>query len=192
MCLLLLCLAAMVPAGGDPNKVNMDSVNSLEILEYLEIPEGIKDLRDANFTEPISNYPYSGHWVAPSELLLNESKKMRDFYWSCSATEDQMYRHPVGNQQFGVGADALDNAKRVKARLVLDPSFGEIQSTGLYAPPGELITIEIPDSAKGKLSVGFNTHTRDLDFWLGPGYWGRGSWERLPYVVQTAVEQQGE
>ena len=53
-------------------------------------------------------------------------------------------------------------------------------STGLYAAPGEVVTIEIPESLKGKTNVQIGCHTDNLDYWMA----AQEAWRRMPQIVR--------
>ena len=174
--LLPLALAYQSSLYGGPGQdtVVADVVNTLRVIGNVEKPTNIKDISEAGWaTEKITDYPYHGHKVTLTQAIEDETKAMYNYYRNnCQVTQDTLYRHPAGNLQFGGSDDAVDSAQRVKATLVIDTSFNERQATGLYAPPGELITIEIPEAAKGKLSATFNIHCLDFSTRIGDEYVG--------------------
>lgn len=70
------------------------------------------------------------------------------------------------------------SAKRVEKTIVIDTAIPRWHSTGLYAPPGELITIQAPDSvAKAGLRVRINAHTDQL--------WDHPKWDRSPQISRS-------
>ncbi len=54
-------------------------------------------------------------------------------------------------------------------------------STGLYAAPGEVITLTIPDELKGKASVQIGCHSDNLNNWVAGGE----DWRRMPLIVNS-------
>ena len=90
-----------------------------------------------------------------------------------NCTENDRYWHPAAAEQYGGTQEELDKAQRVKAKVIVDTRFGFRHCSGLYLPPGELVTIEIPEAAKDKiwLSVNFQSMTYEL--------WGPGNKKRL-------------
>ncbi len=74
-------------------------------------------------------------------------------------------------------ADALygpvpDDAPRIARRVVIDPAVTRWHAVGLYAPPGELIEVEVPQEAlDADFRLRINGHTDDMsprDTWLRP------------------------
>ena len=49
--------------------------------------------------------------------------------------------------------------------------------TGLYAPPGEVLTVVVPEPARGRIDVLIGAHSDRL--------WNRDRWERFPDVVRA-------
>ena len=70
------------------------------------------------------------------------------------------------------------DAKRGAWSVPVNTKVPAWHSTGLYAAPGELITVEVPESAAGKqLSVRIGAHTDTL--------WGLDEWERFPEITRS-------
>lgn len=68
-----------------------------------------------------------------------------------------------------------DNAPRVQRKLRIDMSVPGWHSTGLYAAPGETITIHMPDNQrKAGLTVRIGAHTDRL--------WHLAAWKRVPEI----------
>ncbi len=66
-------------------------------------------------------------------------------------------------------------ATRVNRLVVIDTRIPEWHSTGLYAAPGEVITIRIPSAAEGRgLAVRIGSHTDTL--------WNLDKWQRYPEI----------
>lgn len=71
-------------------------------------------------------------------------------------------------------------AQRVTRTVGIDTAVPRWHSTGLYAPPGGLITVRVPDSAAGKrlkARIGA-THCR---------IWGKDKWLRAPEITREFV-----
>lgn len=86
---------------------------------------------------------------------------------------DAMSAHPAAAAFPGaVPADA----PRVTRTIDIDTSIPRWHSTGLYAPPGELITITRPSGADG-LRVRIGCHTDEL--------WGLDQWKRVPRISRA-------
>jgi len=87
---------------------------------------------------------------------------------------DQVAAHPAAASFPGV---VPDDAPRVTRELSIDTSVPAWHSTGLYAAPGELVTVELPAEA---VKTGFkarigSTHCRN---------WNHTSWARAPQVTR--------
>lgn len=54
-------------------------------------------------------------------------------------------------------------------------------STGLYAAPGEIITVEIPENIKGKAGVQIGCHSDNLNWWMAKDE----DWRRAPVIVRN-------
>ena len=66
----------------------------------------------------------------------------------------------------------------VKATVTLDTSKAGWLSTGLYAPPGAKITVELPAlAASAALSIRIGCHT--------DGLWHLGEWRRVPEISRS-------
>ncbi|MCX7825713.1 MAG: M60 family metallopeptidase [Verrucomicrobiae bacterium] len=71
----------------------------------------------------------------------------------------------------GVPADA----PRIQRKLVVDTQAPGWHSTGLYAPPGEVVTVQVPDAAAAKgLWVRIGAHSDSL--------WDLDEWRRFPEI----------
>jgi hypothetical protein len=69
------------------------------------------------------------------------------------------------------------DAPRVERTINVDLSIPEWHSTGLYAAPGEPITIHVPDATPDKLvSVRIGCHKDEL--------WHLDSWQRMPEITR--------
>jgi hypothetical protein len=59
------------------------------------------------------------------------------------------------------------------------PMEPTMHSTGLYAAPGEVVTVEIPDEAVGKAAVQIGCHSDNLNEWVA----AKQDWRRMPLLV---------
>ncbi len=89
--------------------------------------------------------------------------------------------HPAAAEFPGaVPADAA----RVTRTVNIDTQVPEWHSTGLYAAPGEVVTISVPENAAGKFRVRIGAHRDHL--------WHLESWPRVPEISRdwplTATE----
>ncbi len=89
-----------------------------------------------------------------------------------TATPDRVRAHPSAQRFPGaVPPDAV----RVRRTVQVDTRIPRWHSTGLYAPPGQTITITLPSSAAGRgLCVRIGVHTDTL--------WHLQRWERAPEI----------
>jgi hypothetical protein len=82
--------------------------------------------------------------------------------------------HP--SAAFFPGAVPVD-AERVTRMVQIDTSISAWHGTGLYAGPGELIVVQVPDAAANKgLFVRIGCHT--------DGIWHLGEWKRAPEITR--------
>ena len=58
-----------------------------------------------------------------------------------------------------------------------------LYSTGLYAAPGELVKITMPQEMAGRISVQIGCHSDDLNRWMAKGE----DWRRMPLVVNSRL-----
>ena len=65
-------------------------------------------------------------------------------------TQEDAYYHPAGIDQYKGDHELINQSERYFARVYLNPKRGAYHWTGLYAPPGELITVTIPEKAVGR------------------------------------------
>ncbi len=107
--------------------------------------------------------------------LTLELREMKDL------PPDKLQAHALAAEFPGaVPADA----ERVNRTIEIDTSVPDWHSTGLYAAPGEIITVTVPDKAAGeKLKVRIGCHSDTL--------WDKAEWKRCPdicraYFVNTA------
>ncbi|HLV80688.1 MAG TPA: M60 family peptidase N-terminal accessory domain-containing protein, partial [Chthonomonadaceae bacterium] len=88
---------------------------------------------------------------------------------------DKVQANPAA-QSFPGGVPA--DARRISRAIDLDTSVPDWHSTGLYAAPGEKITVVIPQELIGKgLQVRIGAHTDTL--------WHLDRWERAPEITRT-------
>lgn len=80
-----------------------------------------------------------------------------------------------------------ENLKHIVANLYYSGKDSPtMYSTGLYAAPGEIITVEIPDTLKGKINLQIGCHSDNLNQWMA----AEDDWRRMPYIVKgTALKE---
>ena len=120
---------------------------------------------------PLEEYPYPGNNVNftksnYSSQMLYEIENISDSFIRLDATVDDQYRHPAGIRQYLedpqtvlTDEEIFNNSKRTDIQVIIYPDYGPYHFTDLYAPPGELITVEIPESlTDGSLILEINPH----------------------------------
>ncbi len=92
------------------------------------------------------------------------------------ASLDALTPHPQAGRWFG---ELPADAPRIAREIGLDTAVGRWHSTGLYAAPGEVITVTVPDALVGKnVRVRLSGHHDDLG--------RRGTWRRPPGPISVA------
>ncbi|HUS93028.1 MAG TPA: M60 family metallopeptidase [Phycisphaerae bacterium] len=88
---------------------------------------------------------------------------------------EQVRAHPAA--EVFPGAVPAD-APRVTRTVEIDTAVPDWHSTGLYAAPGEVVTVELPaEAAKGGLVLRLGAHKH--------GLWGKDVWRRCPSVLRV-------
>ncbi|MBM4087378.1 MAG: hypothetical protein FJ272_21510, partial [Planctomycetes bacterium] len=96
---------------------------------------------------------------------------------------EEMKRLPLDKVQAHPAAAAFPgsvpaDAQKVSRSVECDATVPGWHSTGLYAPPGQVITVEIPAAAaKGELQLRLGAHSDRL--------WDKDSWWRCPEVTAS-------
>ncbi|MBI5864787.1 MAG: hypothetical protein HZB38_09810 [Planctomycetes bacterium] len=105
---------------------------------------------------------------ALSRLLLTlEVEQLR------ATPVDEVRAHPAARDFPGA---VPDGAERIKRTLALRPDVPGWHSTGLYAAPGEVVSVEIPPAAeRGKLEIRIGAHRDEL--------WHHDKWKRVPEIT---------
>ena len=144
-----------------------DEPDGFEVLEILKKPTNVKHIKELHLTDTIldTDYPIDGRAANKSRIddIISEGDQIYTQFCKVGLTEEQLYYHPAGNGQYGGDDEKIANAERIKARLILHPYYPERHSTGLYAPPGELITFDIPQKLVGKISFTINPQSQDIN-----------------------------
>ena len=99
-------------------------------------------------------------------LLRHESKVIKDL------TPFEVTAHPSAESTYGsIPATAI----RLSKSIDLDTGVGRWHPTGLYAAPGDLVTIEVPDDLVGQgFKIRINAHIDVIS--------SRETWARFPEV----------
>jgi len=88
---------------------------------------------------------------------------------------DQLKAHPAAE---GFPGAVPPDALRVEKTLALDTSIPDWHSTGLYAAPGEVIEVTLPDNAvHAGLGLRIGSHTDTI--------WGHDRWSRFPEISRA-------
>ena len=88
---------------------------------------------------------------------------------------DEVTAHHTAEQLYGAIAS---DAPRVTDTVTIDTSSTRWHATGLYAAPGEVVTITVPASLVGQgYTIRINAHTDNIS--------QRDSWERMPVVHRS-------
>lgn len=154
---------------GSPGKdeVENEYIDGIEILETgLSHPSTVSIYNKGFSSKPIepADYPYPGHDLTGSctwALLQEESSNIMKKYSFSNITQDQLYRHPAAAQTWYTTDEALNNADRTKIRFTLQPTY-QRHFLPAFIPPGEIATIDIPESLVGSLSICLNHQTYDF------------------------------
>lgn len=144
--------------------VQAQETDSIIILNEVPKSKDPKPISAKGYSDPPieeNQYVWPDHGKTCTDQQLNNETSgiQRDFCkWAERVDEEELYYHPAGSKQF-FGDDAVINTStRYKARVFLNSRRDSYHPTGLYAPPGELITMEIPPKAVGKITFIINRH----------------------------------
>lgn len=177
---------------------------ALEILRAAEDtrgrpPEGILRVAARTLQEAAVAFPQDDPWIVPQlEALLKDSSiaavptpakplRMEDFLartavaWrvrTATALPAREVRGDPAAAHFPGKVPA--GAERISRTIAIDTKRPDWHGTGLYAAPGEPITVEIPDVAAGKeIAVQIGSHTDRL--------WEHPAWRRAPQIVHRVT-----
>jgi glucose/arabinose dehydrogenase len=110
--------------------------------------------------------------TSPVSDLLDQAVLTWEAQQLLATPVGQVTAHHTAAAIYGVIPPA---APRVSDTVTLDTTQSRWHATGLYAAPGEVVTITVPQSLVGQgYSVRVNAHTDNIS--------PRDSWERLPIV----------
>lgn len=95
-------------------------------------------------------------------------------------TPTEIRAHPAAAQFPG---ETPADVRTVEQTVEIDTRVPAWHSTGLYAPPGKLIIVEVPEAAAGKgLQVRIGCHQ--------DGLWGHDAWKRAPEITRSFAANQ--
>ncbi len=108
------------------------------------------------------------------ETPFSRLKAWIDMRTMRTLTPKEVKAHPSASAFPGV----VTNSKRINQAVTIDTSVPEWHGTGLYAAPGEVVLVEIPEGAtSGGLFVRVGPHTDTL--------WQLDKWTRFPSISIT-------
>ncbi len=111
-----------------------------------------------------------------AENALGRLMVARDLQLLAKARPDQLRAHPAAAAF--PGAVPIDAPRISNRQVAIDAAHPGWHSTGLYAPPGALVTVVVPAPAAGKgLSVRIGCHNDSL--------WHLPSWHRAPEICRV-------
>lgn len=149
------------------DEVENEYVDGIEIFETgLPHPQ-LKPVSEGKYTsEPIdpNDYPWPGHELRGSctwERMIEESKAIEERYKRTDLTQDEMHWHPAAAKQFYTTDEEIAAADRVSIRFTMQPNY-QSHFVPVFAPPGEVIKIEIPEAFIDKLILTFNVQCRSM------------------------------
>lgn len=151
--------------------VQSQECDSLFILNEVPKPQNVKFINESGFSNPpiqFEEYPWPGHQrTATDEQLNSEVQEVFSRYCQSSdtLTQEDLYSSPVGVLQFSGDDEMVRNSTRYKFRFFMNTRYQRWHWTGIYIPPGELITIEIPERSIGRLRLFINRYTSDMGHW---------------------------
>lgn len=105
-------------------------------------------------------------------------------HWLRQGSDDPatVTAHPMAEAWFGA---IPDDAQRVTRRVTIDTATDRWHSTGLYAVPGEVVTIHVPEAMVGVgAKVRLSGHRDDIR--------RRDRWDRTPLAVSVTRDLDGE
>lgn len=123
--------------------------------------------RTAGAIVPTEKSPLTAKQPVERLLLAMDLHELRE------ATPERVRAHPAAVAFPGA---VPDSAPRVRRELAVSLARGGWQSTGLYAAPGERITVTVPAGAEG-LTLRIGAHTDAL--------WDADSWRRAPEISRA-------
>lgn len=156
------------------NTVMVQEGDSYEVIGTVPTPTNIKSILEGNFSDPPikdeNEYPWIGHaFTCNQTSLTTEVDNMKAAFCKNipSLTQDQLYYHPAGIKQFVTNETFIEEIKkspRLKLRMFINTRQDVPHWTTLYALPGEIITIEIPEWAINHIVVTMNREARTTSF----------------------------
>ncbi|EAX97099.1 Immuno-dominant variable surface antigen-like [Trichomonas vaginalis G3] len=137
--------------------------SSLQPVAKIPKPPTPPNISEAHYTNPIAynDYPWPGHNQRINRsILIDEANRIEGEFCKAYQTLDpkNAYKHIVGVRQFWGNENWVENATRYKFKFFMNNNQRGYHISGIYVPPGEVITVEIPDNAIGKVVACLNQH----------------------------------
>lgn len=149
------------------DEVENEYIDGIEILERGLTHPPLKPVSEGKYTsEPIdpNDYPWPGHELRGSctrERMIEEANEIEKRYRRTNLTQNEIHWHPAAAKQFYTTDEEISSADRVKIKYTMQPKY-ERHLVPAFAPPGEVIKVEIPEAFVGKLSMVFNVQCRSM------------------------------
>ncbi|KAK8876261.1 hypothetical protein M9Y10_006456 [Tritrichomonas musculus] len=149
------------------DEVHNEFVDGFEVLQRGLTHPKLNHVKNGKYSSsPIdeNDYPWPGHNYGPSctsDLLMEESNNIINKYKRINLTENEVHWHPAAAAQWYTTQDELNKADRVKIKFTFRQEHEHVLPA--FIPPGELVTVEIPEivAQKNELGFTFNVQTRD-------------------------------
>lgn len=162
-----LCKSFTPSRFGTPSATTVSAqyVDYVEAVEEIH-PPYVRHIREAYFTEeiPDDDYPWPGHPnKANVETLTSQTNQIYENYCKprIEMTQDDLFYHPAGVKQFKGDEEKVKKYPRYKFKVKINTKQKEYHWTAIYAPPGELITVEIPEAAVNNIYLNLNIQSLD-------------------------------
>ncbi|OHS96886.1 hypothetical protein TRFO_01974 [Tritrichomonas foetus] len=151
-------------------RIIVDHVDTFEFLNEVQRPNP-KHIKESEFhIQGITDndYGWPGHRRNSNftDRINKQTRQLRNFYDSkTDITQDKLYYHPAAAQQDFRTQEDLNNLPRWKARVVLNPYYGNTRVTPFYCPPGELLTFEFlsDEAARRGVTIRLNHQKKESD-----------------------------
>lgn len=146
------------------------------LIEYVDgfekfgtVPKpNITHIKEAKFTDAViedNDYPWPGHGFRGTctwARLQQETNAIFNKYYSVNVKQEELYYHPAALKQFQTTDEAeVNNAERISCRITLCPLYRK-HGAPIFMPPGEVVTITVPDDAVGQVTVFYNPNMQDI------------------------------
>lgn len=166
------------------DEVHNEFVDGFEVLQTGLPHPKLNPVRNGKYSsQPIEDddYPWPNHDYKGSctpELLIEEKNSIAAKYHRTDLTQEEVHWHPAAAAQWYTTQEELNKADRVKVKFTIQKYHFHFLPA--FIPPGELVTLEIPEIAAQNNEVGmtYNLNARGSSAPLN---------NRLPDMVQTNI-----